>query len=76
MVRTFLSLIGSAQQGCEHRDSCANESFFSDFSMLWPKHERTAAHADVLNGISISADPDVLYVTGKLWNRIFKLKLL
>lgn len=44
--------------------------------MLWPKSERRAAHADVLNGISVSADPDVLYVTGKLWNRIFKLKLL
>ena len=46
-----------------------------DFSSLWPQHERQKAGADVLNGISVGADPDVLYVTGKLWNRMFKLKL-
>jgi glutamine cyclotransferase len=32
--------------------------------------------ADVLNGISISEDPDVLYITGKNWDRMFKIRLL
>jgi hypothetical protein len=73
-VRTFLSVL-VAQQGCEHRDYVLTNIFVSDFSMLWPKSERGAAHADVLNGISVAADPDVLYVTGKLWNRIFQIKL-
>jgi glutamine cyclotransferase len=35
-----------------------------DFSELWPKAERKAKRADVFNGISVSADPNVLYVTG------------
>eukprot|EP00536_Pseudo-nitzschia_multiseries_P015703 jgi/Psemu1/247062/estExt_Genewise1.C_9340017 len=47
-----------------------------DFSTLWPKEERRTWGADVLNGISISADPDVLYFTGKLWNRMYKIQLL
>jgi glutamine cyclotransferase len=29
-----------------------------------------------LNGISISEDPDVLYITGKNWDRIYKIRLL
>jgi glutamine cyclotransferase len=77
MVRTFISgIVLVAQQGCEHRHSVLTNLFVSDFSMLWPNSERKTAHADVLNGISVSEDPDVLYVTGKLWNRIFKLRLL
>lgn len=47
-----------------------------DFSGLWPEQERRKAHADVLNGISISKDDDILYITGKKWNRMYKLKLL
>lgn len=46
-----------------------------DFSTLWPKSSRPWG-ADVFNGISISDDPDVLYVTGKKWNRMYKVKLL
>lgn len=46
-----------------------------DFSMLWPENERKQKGADVFNGISISHDEDVLYVTGKLWNRIHRVKL-
>eukprot|EP00534_Pseudo-nitzschia_fraudulenta_P002594 CAMPEP_0201120398 /NCGR_PEP_ID=MMETSP0850-20130426/4459_1 /ASSEMBLY_ACC=CAM_ASM_000622 /TAXON_ID=183588 /ORGANISM="Pseudo-nitzschia fraudulenta, Strain WWA7" /LENGTH=454 /DNA_ID=CAMNT_0047386521 /DNA_START=151 /DNA_END=1512 /DNA_ORIENTATION=- len=38
-----------------------------DFSQLWPRSERSKKRADVLNGISISENPDVLYFTGKLW---------
>lgn len=49
---------------------------FIDFSDLWPEEERSKNGADVFNGISISEDPDVLYVTGKKWNRLFMIKLL
>jgi Glutamine cyclotransferase len=31
-------------------------------------------HADVLNGISVSADPDLLYITGKYWDRMFLVR--
>ena len=48
----------------------------ADFSTLWPKHERDGVGADVFNGISVSADDDVLYVTGKKWNRMYKIRLL
>jgi len=43
-----------------------------DFSSLWPKTERTG---DVLNGISVSSEDNVIYVTGKLWDRMFKVTL-
>jgi glutamine cyclotransferase len=46
-----------------------------DFSTLWPKSERRKHGADVFNGISVSEDDDVLYVTGKKWNRIYSVKL-
>jgi len=46
-----------------------------DFSTLWPEEERKQHGADVFNGISISDDDDVLYVTGKRWNRIHTVKL-
>ena len=48
----------------------------TDFRDLYPKAQRQQDRADVLNGISISDDPDILYVTGKLWDRMFKVKLL
>ncbi|KAI2498625.1 glutamine cyclotransferase [Fragilaria crotonensis] len=44
-----------------------------DFGPIFPKRN---TDADVFNGISVSDDPDVLYVTGKKWDRIFKVKLL
>ena len=47
-----------------------------DFSQLWPKFERRKARADVLNGISISEDPNTLYFTGKLWDRMYSIQLL
>lgn len=46
-----------------------------DFSMLWPEEERKKKGADVFNGISTSDDEDVLYVTGKLWDKIYSVKL-
>mmetsp|Transcript_171 Transcript_171/g.219 ORF Transcript_171/g.219 Transcript_171/m.219 type:complete len:373 (-) Transcript_171:421-1539(-) len=47
-----------------------------DLTQLWAKAVRKDEGADVLNGISISDDPEVLYITGKKWDRMFKLKLL
>ena len=44
-------------------------------SQLWPEGQRNE-EADVLNGLSVSKDPDVLYVSGKQWAQIFKVKLL
>jgi len=46
-----------------------------DMSLLWPKSERPYG-TNVLNGISVSKDDGIFYVTGKLWNRMFRLKLL
>ncbi len=46
-----------------------------DLSTLWPAVERRGKGANVLNGISISKDDGILYVTGKHWDRMFKLKL-
>eukprot|EP00980_Cylindrotheca_fusiformis_P028411 scaffold22599_cov139-Cylindrotheca_fusiformis.AAC.2 len=46
-----------------------------DFRKLWPKEERNHHKADVLNGISISEDDDILYITGKLWDRIYSVRL-
>merc|ERR1712150_57044 len=46
-----------------------------DFSSLWPKDLRRKRGADALNGISISNEVDVIYMTGKLWDRMFKVRL-
>jgi glutamine cyclotransferase len=46
-----------------------------DFSTLWPRGKRPL-NTDCFNGISASADPDILYVTGKYWNRMYRIKLL
>jgi glutaminyl-peptide cyclotransferase len=43
--------------------------------MLYPEVQRNT-DADVFNGISVSEDPEILYVTGKRWDRMFKIKLL
>lgn len=47
-----------------------------DFSTIFPMQERTELQSDVFNGISVSADPDILYVSGKKWDRMFKVRLL
>jgi len=47
-----------------------------DFSTLYPSQSRYYEGADVLNGISVTDDPDLIYVTGKNWDRMFKVKLL
>lgn len=40
-----------------------------------PGYEVCANNA-VLNGIAYNAEKDVLYVTGKSWNRLFQIRLL
>ena len=45
-----------------------------DFSGLWPMDQRDAEGADVLNGIANCGDH--VFITGKLWNRMYKVKLL
>lgn len=48
-----------------------------DFSTIWQKAgAKRNRRAEVFNGISVSSDPDVLYVTGKWWSNMFKIKLL
>lgn len=51
---------------------CEDEYQFKD---LWPKQDRKHDGADVLNGVSVSGEDGVLYVTGKLWKKMFRLKL-
>lgn len=45
-----------------------------DFSKLWEQSDRYNQGADVLNGISISENPDNLYITGKNWDRMFAVR--
>jgi glutaminyl-peptide cyclotransferase len=46
-----------------------------DLGGLLPKEERTTADA-VLNGIAYDAQQDRLFVTGKLWPRLFEIKIV
>jgi glutamine cyclotransferase len=45
-----------------------------DFTGLLPAHER-APDTDVLNGIAYDAAGDRLFITGKLWPKIFEVRL-
>jgi glutamine cyclotransferase len=46
-----------------------------DLTGILPKTERTSPDA-VLNGIAYDAAGDRLFVTGKLWPKIFEIKLI
>jgi glutamine cyclotransferase len=46
-----------------------------DLSGLLPRAERTGGEA-VLNGIAYDAAHDRLFVTGKLWPRLFEIKVV
>jgi glutamine cyclotransferase len=46
-----------------------------NLSALWPKNARNREGANVLNGVSVSGEDGVLYVTGKFWRKMFQLKL-
>lgn len=45
-----------------------------DFTDLWPYHDRSH-HVDVFNGISKTAVDDEIYVTGKFWPFLYRIKL-
>jgi len=47
-----------------------------DLSGLLPPAERDVAGGAVLNGIAYDAAADRLFVTGKLWPRVFEIKLV
>ncbi|KAG5186005.1 glutamine cyclotransferase [Tribonema minus] len=50
-----------------------------DFAALYPRAQRAhelTSHEAVLNGIAYDAQEDVLYLTGKLWPRLYKVRLL
>jgi glutamine cyclotransferase len=44
-----------------------------DLQALWPDRPRTV---DVLNGIAITDEPEVVWVTGKWWPSIYKIRLI
>ena len=46
-----------------------------DLAGLWPRAQRTDPEA-VLNGIAYDAAHDRLFVTGKLWPRLFEIKVV
>lgn len=61
-------------QNCCFGDAVSTFIFFPkclDFSSLYPSAQRQKDGADVLNGISASDDPSMIYVTGKNWDRMF-----
>ncbi|MFZ6745644.1 glutaminyl-peptide cyclotransferase [Undibacterium sp. JH2W] len=43
---------------------------------LLPMGDRILAHPDVLNGIAYDAAKDRLFVTGKLWPKLFEIRLI
>lgn len=45
-----------------------------DFSELWPKSKRPRG-TDVLNGISITDVQNELFITGKLWERLYRVRI-
>lgn len=46
----------------------------ADFTGLWNRKARKKAGAEVLNGISVSEEEDVIYMTGKYWDRMFRIR--
>lgn len=45
-----------------------------DFSALWPKGERNGG-SDVFNGISVTDVENELWVTGKKWANLYRIKI-
>jgi glutaminyl-peptide cyclotransferase len=46
-----------------------------DMNKLADDEQEKNEHADVLNGIAYDAAGDRLFVTGKLWSRLFEIKV-
>lgn len=47
-----------------------------DLSGLLSERERAESHPDVLNGIAYDRGSDRLFVTGKLWPKLFEIRLV
>jgi glutamine cyclotransferase len=47
-----------------------------DLKGLLPERDRVAGHTDVLNGIAYDAATKRLFVTGKLWPKLFEIRLV
>lgn len=47
-----------------------------DLKGLLPERDRVAGHTDVLNGIAWDAKGKRLFVTGKLWPKLFEIRLV
>jgi glutaminyl-peptide cyclotransferase len=47
-----------------------------DLSGLLPPRERIPGHTDVLNGIAYDSTADRLFVTGKLWPKLFEIRIV
>ncbi|MET0518720.1 MAG: glutaminyl-peptide cyclotransferase, partial [Burkholderiaceae bacterium] len=47
-----------------------------DLAGLLPARERVAGHTDVLNGIAYDAVNRRLFVTGKMWPRLYEIRLI
>lgn len=47
-----------------------------DLSDIWPERNRYNGTADVLNGIAYLPATDKVYVTGKLWPKLYEIELV
>lgn len=47
-----------------------------DLTGLLPAKERTVGHTDVLNGIAYDSTAKRLFVTGKMWPKLYQIKLV
>lgn len=47
-----------------------------DLRGLLPKRDQIPGHTDVLNGIAYDSNKDRLFVTGKLWPKVFEIRIV
>lgn len=47
-----------------------------DLSGILPQQDRIVGHTDVLNGIAYDSSKDRLFVTGKLWPKLFEIRIV
>jgi glutaminyl-peptide cyclotransferase len=47
-----------------------------DLTGILPAQDRIAGHTDVLNGIAYDSSKDRLFVTGKLWPKLFEIRIV
>ena len=47
-----------------------------DLTGLLPAKERVEGHTDVLNGIAYDSISKRLWVTGKMWPKLYEIKLV